>query len=263
MKTQKTTLEQLLNFSFHPSTVLFRSIELKTIFNNTFNVDFFQPSVDLGCGNGEIAELLFSENFTYGVDNGEAKDVEDAIKNKLYKKVFLESAEKMSLPDNSVNFVFSNCVIEHIPDNNAVLGEVSRILKKGGAFVFTIPSHNFPDYLYLTNKFTSYGLGFLSRFYKYRRNKMLNQFHCYSVLDWEKKLAKYAFRIEKYQYYMSKESLMLWDRMALEVFIRRIFDKNIEIKIFRKHEKIIRKAYEDDIIKDDKGAGLFINCVKE
>lgn len=262
MKTQKTTLDQLLNFSFHPSTVLFRSIELKTIFNNTFSIDFSQPSVDLGCGNGGVVRLLFKEKFTYGVDNGEAKDVAEAIKNKLYDKVFLESAEKMSLPDDSVNFVFSNCVIEHIPDNEAVLGEVSRILKKRGAFVFTVPSHNFPDYLYLTNEFASWGLGFLSNFYKYRRNKMLNQFHCYNVSDWEKKVSKHGFKIVKYQYYISKSALMLWDKMALEVFCRKFFDKNAEKNAFKKYKENIKYAYDNDRVEDGEGAGLFIYCVK-
>lgn len=262
MKTKETSLDQFIKVYSHPSAVLFRAIEMRTIHESIKNIEFSHLSLDLGCGDGEIAELIFDEHFTYGVDNGEAKDVEEAVKSKRYNEIFLESAEKMSLPNESVNFVFSNCVIEHIPNNEAVLSETSRILKKGGMFVFTVPSHNFPDYLYLTNKLASYGLGFLSLSYKYRRNKMLNQFHCYSVLDWEKKLAKYGFRIEKYQYYMSKESLMLWDRMALEVFIRRIFDKNVEGKIFEKYKENIKKAYENDKAEDGKGAGLFISCVK-
>ena len=165
MRAKKTTVDQFVKIYTHPSAILFRAVELKTIYEGTEGVNFSQPSLDLGCGDGKIAESIFDENFTYGVDNGEAKDVEEAVESKRYQKIFLESAEKMSLPDNSVNFVFSNCVIEHIPDNEAVLRETSRILNKGGAFVFTVPSHNFPKYLFLTNKLASWGLGFLSRFY--------------------------------------------------------------------------------------------------
>ena len=262
MKTKETNLEQISKVFSHPSSALFRSLELKTIYNNTTDIVFSHPSVDLGCGNGEIAKLLFDENFTFGVDNGEAKDVEEAINNKIYEKVYLESAEKMSIPDNSVNFVFSNCVIEHIPDNEAVLRETSRILRNGGAFVFTVPSNNFPNYLYLTNKLASWGLGFLSNFYKYRRNKMLNQFHCYNVSDWDKKLSKHGFKIIKHQYYVSKSVLMLWDKMALQVFFRKFFDKNSERKIFEKYKQQIEDAYKNDNVKDEVGAGLFIYCVK-
>jgi len=264
MKVKETTLEQLKQIYSHPSAVLFRAIELGVIYNNTKEVNFRQPSLDIGCGDGKIADMLFDNKFTYGVDNGEAKDVQEAIDNKIYGKVFLESAEKMSLPDNLVNFVFSNCVIEHIPDNEAVLTETSRILKKGGDFIFTVPSHQYPDFLYLTNRFASMGLGFLSRFYKYRRNKMLNQFHCYSVKDWEKKLAKHGLKIVKSQYYVRKETLMLWDKMALQIFFLRFFNKNINRIIMKKYQDDIEKRYIEDIgaAKYD-GAGLFIHCVKK
>jgi SAM-dependent methyltransferase len=263
MKVKKTSLEDFAIIYNHPSAILFRAIELKTIYEKCKDLRFNHPSLDLGCGDGKIADLLFDEHFTYGVDNGEAKDVDQAIKNKIYQKVFLESAEKMSLPDNSVGFVFSNCVIEHIPDNEAVLSEVGRILKPEGKFVFTVPSHNYPDYLYLTNKFTSWGLGFLSKSYKYRRNKMLNQFHCYSVSDWQKKLEKHNLEIEKHKYYVSKGALMLWDKMALEIFFKRIVWPNFEKKAFDKYKSLIKEVYEKDDVKDNQGAGLFIQCVKK
>lgn len=262
MKVRKTKFKDLEKIYRHPSSILFRAIELRTIYENCKGMEFNHPSLDLGCGDGAIADLLFDEHFTYGVDNGEAKDVDRAIKNKIYQEIFLESAEKMSLTNNSVDFIFSNCVIEHIPNNNAVLSETSRILKKDGSFVFTVPSHNFPDFLYLTNKFTSWGLGFLSRFYKYRRNKMLNQFHCYNISDWQNKLAKYDFEIENYKYYASKKALMFWDKMALEIFVKRIVWPNYEKKALNKYRNLIKDIYKNDNVENEEGSGLFIHCKK-
>lgn len=263
MKTKKTTVDQFTRIYSHPSAILFRAIEMKTIHRNLEGIEFSHPSMDLGCGDGKIAEMIFDQPFTYGVDNGEAKDVGDAVESGRYEKIFLESAEKMSLPNNSVNFVFSNCVIEHIPDNEAVLRETSRILNKGGAFIFTVPSHNFPDYLFLTSKFAAWGLGFLSRFYKYRRNKMLNQFHCYSAEDWQQKLAKHGLKMVKHEYYMTKGALMLWDKMALELFFKKILWPHYEKKALRKYLGTIRETAEKDIAAEGRGAGLFVYCVKE
>lgn len=263
MRAKKTTVEQFAKIYSHPSAILFRAVELRTIFEGTMGVNFSQPSLDLGCGDGKIAEVIFDENFTYGVDNGEAKDVQEAVESKRYQQIFLESAEKMSLPDKSVNFVFSNCVIEHIPNNEAVLSETSRILNQGGAFVFTVPSNNFPDYLFLTNRLASWGLGFLSRFYKYRRNKMLNQFHCYSVTDWQEKLAKHGFRIVSHRYYMSQDALMLWDKMALEIFLKKILWPHYEKKALRKYWSQVKELAEHDRAEEGKGAGLMVYCVKE
>lgn len=262
MKIKKVGFEDLAAIYDHPSIILFRGIELRAIYNCIKNINFSNPALDLGCGDGSIAALLFNEHFQYGIDNGEAKDVENAINKGIYQHILLESAEKISLHSSCVNFVFSNCVIEHIPDNNAVLSEVSRILKPGGAFVFTVPSDKFPDYLYLTNKFASLGLSFLSKFYKYRRNKMLNQFHCYSIKDWEGKLSNFGFEIVTYKYYMPKESLMLWDSMALKIFALKLLHLDFSKKILnRNHSKILNSINDQEIGED--GAALCIYCVKK
>ncbi len=263
MKTKKTSLTSLKKCYSHPSIALFRAIELWTIHENLKNLELNQPSLDLGCGDGKIAKLLFDKNFTYGVDNGEARDVEEVIKKGIYQKVFLESAEKMSLSNNSVEFVFSNCVIEHIPNANAVLTEVARILKPGGKFVFTVPSHRFSDFLYLTEKFASWGLGFLSQFYKYRRNKMLHQFHCYSAQDWKRKLGQHGLKMIKFQYYMPREALMLWDKMALEIFFRKILDSEAERRVAEKYEHEMKKIYAGCETNVEDGAGLSIYCEKQ
>lgn len=263
MKSKQTTMKNFVSVYTHPSAILFRAVELRTIHEALEGVNFSHPSLDLGCGDGKIAEIIFDEHFTYGVDNGEAKDVQEAIDSKRYQQIFLESAEKMSLPNNSVNFVFSNCVIEHIPNNEAVLSETSRILNKGGSFVFTVPSNNFPDYLFLTNKFASWGLGFLSRFYKYRRNKMLNQFHCYSIADWQEKLSKHGFKIVKHKYYMSKNALMFWDKMALQIFFKKILWPNYEKKALKKYWNKLNDVADNDKAQEGMGAGILVYCVKE
>lgn len=262
MKVKITTLQQLKELYTHPSAFFFRAIELHTIYEKCKDFQFEFPSLDLGCGDGKIAQVLFDSPFTYGIDNGEAKDVQEAVGKGIYSKVFIENATKMSIPDRSINFVFSNCVIEHIPDNKSVLREINRVLNKNGHLVFTVPSHLFPDYLYLTNKLLSCGLGFFSELYKYRRNKMLNQFHCYSITDWEDKLRKFGFEIIQYKYYMPKKCLMLWDRMALEIFITKLFNRNAEDIISRKYEEEILDSYENSNVINDEGAALFIHCIK-
>ncbi|MEN9327872.1 MAG: hypothetical protein RI947_680 [Candidatus Parcubacteria bacterium] len=242
----------------HPASKLFRSIELKAVYDNTKLQNFKKPSMDLGCGDGYLSSILFDDHFTYGIDNGEAHDVDIAIEKKLYDKVLIESAEKMSLPDNSLEFVFCNSVIEHIPDNEAVLSEVSRTLKKGGIFVFTSPSDKFKEYLYLSNLLSSIGLGFLGNIYKEKRNNMLNHYHTYGHKEWEKRLRRHGLTIKKYSYYITKKTNMLWDKIALETRVRGLFDKNAEDHMYEKYKDQINEAYKNDSVKDDNGASLFI-----
>jgi ubiquinone/menaquinone biosynthesis C-methylase UbiE len=45
---------------------------------------------------------------------------------------YLATIDKLPLPDNSVDCVISNCVINLAPDKSAVFGEIARVLKPGG-----------------------------------------------------------------------------------------------------------------------------------
>lgn len=258
MKTLASNLEQFLATYSHPSIALFRAIELKTIHETCKNKIFLQPSLDLGCGDGKIAKMLFDDQFTYGIDNGEAKDVKEAVKDKIYGKVLLESAEKMSLLDNSVNFVFSNCVIEHIPGIENVLSEVSRILKSCGFFVFTTPSDKFSDYLYISNKLSSVGLGFLEKKYIKKRNAMLNHYNMHSREGWQEKLKEYRMEVVDHAYYISKDALMLWDKMALEIFLKNKLLKNQKMRVSMKYREAIKKAYESPNKQGEDGGAILI-----
>lgn len=261
MHSHKIDLDDL-DEEQNPASKLFRIIELNTIYKCTHRINFPQPSLDLGCGDGFIASTLFDQQFTYGLDNNEAGDVQVAIKKKRYKKVLIELAEKMSLPQNSVNFVFSNSVIEHIPDLNQVLSEVRRVLKPNGYFLFTVPSDKFSQYLYLSNLLDSWKLGFLSNLYVNYRNRKLNHYHLYSIQKWKQLLSSKKLKIIKYHYYLDKEALMWWDRMALEARWKKLFDQEAEKKVFLKYKELIAKLSVSDNVNNDQGAGLLVLCKK-
>jgi len=262
MKTQLINLQDLKKMK-HPASKLFRTIELRAVYEQTKNILFRQPSMDLGGGDGYLSSILFDKKFSYNVDNGEANDLHIAKRFKRYRKILVESAEKMSLKDGSLNFIFSNSVIEHIPNNEAVLKEVSRTLKKGGAFVFTSPSHNFKHYLWLSNFLSGLGLSVLGNLYLELRNKILNHYHTYSHQRWTAKLKKHGLIVKKHKYYISKEICMLWDRIAWEVRVKSLFDRNAETKIYHSYKQRIADAIARDTVRDTQGASLFIYAIKK
>ncbi len=276
MKTKLLSPADLGEYT-HPAIVLFRSIELKCTYENTKGKKFRHPSLDLGSGDGYLASLLFDEKFTYGLDNGEADDYQIAIDKDRYEKVLLESAEHMSLPDNYLQFVFCNSVIEHIPDNEAVLSEVARTLKKGGDFIFTSPSDNFKEYLYLSNIIESYGqIQFFSRWspriakalqnlaswYKNKRHAMLNHYHTLSHTEWQTRLKRHGLRMQSYDYYISRDTCMFWDRLALQVRFQSLLDKGADAAALDDYRKTINEIYRTDSVKGTNGASLFIHAIK-
>lgn len=50
-----------------------------------------------------------------------------------------ENLEKMTFADNSFNLIITQDVLEHVLEPGRAFSEVARVLKKGGAHVFTVP----------------------------------------------------------------------------------------------------------------------------
>lgn len=237
----------------HLGVTIFRGIELLVLKKELANLKIKGLTLDLGSGDGYINSLLFKEKFDYGVDNNEANDAQIGLQSKRYKKVLIESAEKISLKSNSLGLVFSNSVIEHIPNNKAVLSEVSRLLKKGGLFVFTCPSSFFTSYLSET---------FGSK-YANLRNKQFNHYHLLNLVEWKKRLKSADLEIVSYRFYMNHNQLILWElilwlyKLMSPLWFLRHF---ILSAIFSKTIKIILSSLEDNFPKE--GANILIVAKK-
>lgn len=261
MRTKTTSLTNFKSHS-HPASKLFRLIELKSIHQLLADVKFSQPSLDLGCGDGFIASILFDRRFTYGLDNNEAGDVKIARQKKLYRKVLIEGAEQSSLPDKSLNFVFSNSVLEHIPPLDDVLKQVSRTLKKDGLFLFTCPSKNFSDNLYVSYLLKKIGLNFLVDKYVNYRNQTLNHYHLYTLEKWQKKLKKYGFKTVRSSYCIAPQTLRLWDKLALLVFILNKFTSKAEKMVYDLFKDQIKQTVKKDGLQGEDGVNLIILAKK-
>ena len=102
-----------------------------------------QTCVDLGSGRGtdalRLAEQVGPEGQVFGLDLTEAmleKARKAAQKLGVTNAKFIHSTlERLELPSQSADWVFSNCVLNHADDKLAVWREIARILKPGGRFV--------------------------------------------------------------------------------------------------------------------------------
>lgn len=87
-----------------------------------------------------------------GPDSGfgsDRLDVEDcAVTHPAVRRCVVESVECMTqIPSERYAVVTSNYVFEHVPDCDRALREVSRVLRPGGHFVFTVPNPSAPEFL--------------------------------------------------------------------------------------------------------------------
>lgn len=129
-----------------PATAFWRAIEIGVLARRGLPEGL---GLDLGCGDGILTDILLRHTGArtlVGVDP-DPLETEAAARFPFYRRVHTCPGDRIPEPDASFDFVLSNSVLEHIPDLEATIAEVARLLRKDGRFVFTVPGPGFHDNL--------------------------------------------------------------------------------------------------------------------
>jgi len=168
------------------------------------------PILDLGCGDGSFSSILFNK-LEYGIDP-DPNAIEIAKTLNIYGVLLNRPAEDTQLQNSSIRSVFSNSVLEHATNLDAIIKEMSRIIIPGGVFMLTVPNEEFT---------TS-----MSKLFGFREAQRLNEnefFHrnLLSNEQWTGLLRKHDFEIIKLQNYQP-DNLNFVFRLLRSPIIRRL-----------------------------------------
>lgn len=168
------------------------------------------PVLDLGCGDGHYASVAFARSLFAGIDPDE-RMVREARERGAYHWPIVASATEIPFADNFFGSVIANCVIEHIPDVEAVLRETARVLQPGGRFVFGVPSEHFADMLLGVSLLGRLGLHGVAQAYGDWFNAHSQHFHTDAPAIWFDRLERHGFRVEHHEYYISERAHQVFD----------------------------------------------------
>jgi SAM-dependent methyltransferase len=161
---------------------------------------FERPVLDIGCGEGLFARMVFAEKIDTGVDPN-ARELERARELGAYTELIECYGHDIAKPNGSYRTIFSNSVLEHIPDLDPVLREAYRVLAPGGHFYFTVPSTNFERFTWISLILEKLGLNFLANRYRRFFNRFWSHFHTYPLEGWLARAKSAGFTIvEAYTY---------------------------------------------------------------
>jgi len=151
---------------------------------------FVTPVLDMGCGDGLFASILFADKIDTGIDLN-SSEIACAAKTGAYVELICCSGSQIPKVSGTYRTVFSNSVLEHIPDLLPVVREAHRLLEPGGSFFFTVPTDEFEQHALIHRILIGCRLTSLATRFRKWYNRFWKHFHAYNTSHW-KKLAEDA-----------------------------------------------------------------------
>jgi SAM-dependent methyltransferase len=169
-------------------------------------VDLLAPTLDVGCGEGHFASLIFNRKIEVGLDPS-YESLHEASERLAYQLLTEADGGRMPYPQEYFASAFSNSVLEHIPHVEQVLDETARVLKPGAVFAFCVPNHRFNESLSISRGLEKLRLTALARLYRAFFTYIARHRHLDSPEVWKKRLEAAGFTVEKWWDYFPPKAL--------------------------------------------------------
>lgn len=187
------------------------------------------PVLDLGCGDGLFAHVLFATPIDTGVDPN-PRELARARQMGVYSELLQCPGDSIPKPDGSYRTIFSNSVLEHIPDLAPVFKEIHRVLAPGGRFHMTVPSPQFEHNTLINRLLMAVGLSQLAaRYRRFCSEVLWRQSHYHTLEEWETLVTGFGFVVETSFTYDPPSICLLNDFLypfsILEVINKKLFNR--------------------------------------
>lgn len=245
-----------------PHRALLRSVECRLM----GCVRLQPPVLDVGCGDGHFAATTYDRPIDVGVDLLRP-ELDEARAWGAYRQVVPASGTALPFSDASFRTVVSNSVLEHIPDLDATLREISRVLAPGGTFAFTTPSEHFGEFLLGNAIMRRIGLPALGDAYARWFDGISDHYHRLGPAAWEEKLNTVDLSVRHWHYYFPAPAHHVFDLShylgAPTILFRKLTGRWIpHPALYRPIAGWLRRYAENGGQAIEVGAYLFFVCEK-
>ncbi|MBX6323844.1 MAG: class I SAM-dependent methyltransferase [Rhodospirillaceae bacterium] len=168
-----------------PEMVIHKGIELASLRRRRYD----GRGLDIGCGDGIVGSVLMAEvgpTELHGID-------EATLRSRAYAGYTVGDMQALPYAASSFDYVVGICVVEHVPDLDAVLREASRVLRPGGRLYLTTPAPAYREAQLLFRLLRFLRLHRKAEAHLRFRDIMAKHLHFLTVEEWRRRLAEAGF----------------------------------------------------------------------
>jgi SAM-dependent methyltransferase len=189
----------LLGACAWPSEAYWRLLELAAVRRHLLEVA--GPVLELGCGDGVFTELAGLQ-VDVAVDR-EPRAVERAGRRQsVYRTVRRADIRDLDAALGSFGTIFSNSVLEHVPDVEPVLERCRELLVPGGRLIATVPLPRMNDHLAV--RLPGYARA---------RQRQLQHRNLWTIEEWRARLEAAGFETVGIDPYLDAGACRRWDSL--------------------------------------------------
>ncbi len=153
------------------------------------------PVLDVGCGFGEFAGVVFDQ-LEMGIDVNEA-DLDLGRQSDKYQRMLWSDARRMPFASGTFASVVSVSVLEHVYNVPMAFHEIHRVLQPGGTFVLTFPTTAMYRNLFFPAFLRALGLPGAAKGYIRMHRALFKHVTLHTKGWWLKNLEAEGFTIEQ------------------------------------------------------------------
>ncbi|HSX34049.1 MAG TPA: class I SAM-dependent methyltransferase [Candidatus Saccharimonadales bacterium] len=114
--------------------------------------------LEMGCGNGYLAPKFLEQNvrqvIMMDISEYNLRHAAEKCSDPKVSFVQQDATERWNAPDESIDIVYSNMMLNEVEDSATPMREAVRVLRPGGAFVFSVTHPAWDLFIYAQEKAT-------------------------------------------------------------------------------------------------------------
>ncbi|MEO6652964.1 MAG: class I SAM-dependent methyltransferase [Ilumatobacteraceae bacterium] len=246
-----------------PHRAILRAVECRLM----GAIELAGPVLDIGIGDGHFASIAYDQPIDVGIDVRSDELVEAFGRGPtVYRSVVRTDATSLPFADGAFATVISNCVIEHIPDNAAVLSEIGRVLRPGGTFATTLPSEHFGEFLLGATVLRRVRARRAADAYGRFFNRISYHHHVEPPSVWHDRLGAAGLVVVDHQYYFSARAHRRFDLCHYlgvpNLIARKLTGRWVLGRLMARPFEWWLRPYYEEPLPQPTGAYQFVRCVR-